>query len=195
MSRCKRSQQRSTNAIELLLCFLQAAMQSLSDSRGVLVVASEHDASHLLVSRLRPLMRHSGTVDMWTVVTPDDIVLANRTIASNGRLVWIGTAPKAHEGLGGLPRRTSRSRGGMARPGAYEAVWVWCGKLAADGENTQADDARAPRCKNLRRSTTGLEVQVGFQSGRMVVRTTQAPEWKNASGALRCSGTLRLNLS
>jgi hypothetical protein len=173
------AQLRSTNAVELLLCFLHAATQALSDSRGVLVIASEHASSHLLVPGLRQKMRHSGTVDVWTALTPDDVGRSNRIIASNGRLVWIGAAP----GLGGLPRRTKRS---ATVP--YEAVWVWCGEVAADGETTQADGAQAARCENLRRSAAALEVQVGFQSGRMVVRTTLAPAWANASGALRCSG-------
>ena len=173
------AQQRSTNAVELLLCFLHAATQALSDSRGVLVIVSEHAASHLLVPRLRQQTRHSGTVDVWTALTPDDVGRANRIIASNGRLVWIGAAP----GLGGLPRRTKRS---ATVP--YEAVWVWCGEVAADGETTQADGAQAQRCENFRRSAAALEVQVGFQSGRMIVRTTRAPAWANASGTLRCSG-------
>ena len=173
------AQQRSTNAVELLLCFLHAATQALSDSRGVLVIVSEHAASHLLVPRLRQQTRHSGTVDVWTALTPDDVGRANQIIASNGRLVWIGAAP----GLGGLPRRTKRS---ATVP--YEAVWVWCGEVAADGETTQADGAQAQRCENFRRSAAALEVQVGFQSGRMIVRTTQAPAWANASGTLRCSG-------
>ena len=182
------AQQRSTNAVELLLCFLHAATQALSDSRGVLVIASEHNASHLLVPRLRQQMRHSGSVDVWTALTPEDVGRANRAIASNGRLVWIGAAP----GSVGMPRRTRRS---ATVP--YEVVWVWCGEVAADGEATHADGAQAPRCENfvgegersrLRRSAAALEVQVGFQSGRMVVRTTQAPSWANASGTLRCSG-------
>ena len=173
------AQQRSTNAVELLLCFLHAATQALSDSRGVLVIVSEHAASHLLVPRLRQQTRHSGTVDVWTALTPDDVGRANRIIASNGRLVWIGAAP----GLGGLPQRTKRS---ATVP--YEAVWVWCGEVAADGETTQADGAQAQRCENFRRSAAALEVQVGLQSGRVVVRTTRAPAWANASGTLRCSG-------
>ena len=173
------AQQRSTNAVELLLCFLHAATQALSDSRGVLVIVSEHAASHLLVPRLRQQTRHSGTVDVWTALTPDDVGRANRIIASNGRLVWIGAAP----GLGGLPQRTKRS---ATVP--YEAVWVWCGEVAADGEATQADGAQAQRCENFRRSAAALEVQVGLQSGRVVVRTTRAPAWANASGTLRCSG-------
>ena len=173
------AQQRSTNAVELLLCFLHAATQALSDSRGVLVIVSEHAASHLLVPRLRQQTRHSGTVDVWTALTPDDVGRANQIIASNGRLVWIGAAP----GLGGLPRRTKRS---ATVP--YEAVWVWCGEVAADGETTQADGAQAQRCENFRRSAAALEVQVGLQSGRVVVRTTRAPAWANASGTLRCSG-------
>ena len=173
------AQQRSTNAVELLLCFLHAATQALSDSRGVLVIVSEHAASHLLVPRLRQQTRHSGTVDVWTALTPDDVGRANQIIASNGRLVWIGAAP----GLGGLPQRTKRS---ATVP--YEAVWVWCGEVAADGEATQADGAQAQRCENFRRSAAALEVQVGLQSGRVVVRTTRAPAWANASGTLRCSG-------
>ena len=67
------AQLRSTNAVELLLCFLHAATQALSDSRGVLVIASEHASSHLLVPGLRQKMRHSGTVDVWTALTPDDV--------------------------------------------------------------------------------------------------------------------------
>ena len=138
--------QRSTNVVELLMCFLHAATQTLSDSRGVLVVASEHAVSHLLVPRLRQQMRNSGTVDVWTAQTPDDVSRANRLIASNRRLIWVGT--------GEWPRR---SRGSATVP--YEAAWVWCGEVAADGETTQAAGAQALQCEPIRRSAAGLQVQ------------------------------------
>ena len=172
--------QRSTNVVELLMCFLHAATQTLSDSRGVLVVASEHAVSHLLVPRLRQQMRNSGTVDVWTAQTPDDVSRANRLIASRyltRRLIWVGT--------GEWPRR---SRGSATVP--YEAAWVWCGEVAADGETTQAAGAQALQCEPIRRSAAGLQVQVGYQSsGRMISRTTLDPVWANASGTLRCSGS------
>lgn len=168
--------QRSSNVVELLMCFLHAATQTLSDSRGVLVVASAHAVSHLLVPRLRQQMRNSGTVDVWTAQTPDDVSRANRLIASNRRLIWVGT--------GGWPRRT---RGSATVP--YEAAWVWCGEVAADGETTQASDAQALQCEPIRCSAAALEVQVGYQSGRMISRTTLDTAWANASGTLRCSGS------